>query len=89
MHKCVEEAWKIRHAFCEFNQTSITIIFFSSFFSEIGINSVVRSLVMTLYHQYDVTNILGYRYGFDGLNPSTSESMVLTPEFVKGNNKRK
>ena len=34
-----------------------------------GINDVIRSLVMELYHRYGVRNIVGIRYGFQGLIP--------------------
>ena len=34
-----------------------------------GINDVVRTLVMELYHRYGVRNIMGIRYGFQGLIP--------------------
>jgi len=36
-----------------------------------GINDVIRAIVMELYHRYHVTNIIGIRYGFQGLIPST------------------
>jgi 6-phosphofructokinase 1 len=49
-----------------------------------GINDVIRSLTMTLYYRYGVTNILGIRYGFRGLNPAYGlEPIVLSPDFVK------
>lgn len=34
-----------------------------------GINDVIRSLVMELYHRYGVKNIAGIRYGFQGMIP--------------------
>jgi len=49
-----------------------------------GINDVIRSLVMELYHRYGVKNILGIRYGFQGLIPKYGHAfMELTPEIVK------
>ncbi|MFH1148356.1 MAG: ATP-dependent 6-phosphofructokinase [Pseudomonadota bacterium] len=34
-----------------------------------GINDVIRSIVLALYHTYGVRSILGIRYGFQGLVP--------------------
>jgi 6-phosphofructokinase 1 len=49
-----------------------------------GINDVIRSLVMELYHRYGVKNILGIRYGFQGMIPRYGHSLMeLTPEVVK------
>ncbi|WP_041632964.1 ATP-dependent 6-phosphofructokinase [Maribacter sp. HTCC2170] len=49
-----------------------------------GINNVIRSLVMGLHYFYGVKEILGVRYGFEGLNPSYEHGFVnLTPEYVK------
>jgi 6-phosphofructokinase 1 len=35
-----------------------------------GTNTVLRSAVLELVHKYGVRDILGYRYGFHGLNPA-------------------
>ena len=49
-----------------------------------GINNVIRSLVMGLTYFYGVKEILGVRYGFEGLIPSYGHDfMDLTPSFVK------
>ncbi|HPJ97645.1 MAG TPA: 6-phosphofructokinase [Syntrophales bacterium] len=49
-----------------------------------GINDVIRSLVMELYHRYGVSNIIGIKYGFQGLIPSFGHQIVeLTAEVVK------
>ncbi|MBS2012951.1 MAG: ATP-dependent 6-phosphofructokinase [Deltaproteobacteria bacterium] len=34
-----------------------------------GINNVIRSLVLMLVHKYEVAEVLGFRYGFAGLDP--------------------
>jgi 6-phosphofructokinase 1 len=34
-----------------------------------GLNDVIRGLVMALHYGYGVPNILGFRYGYAGLNP--------------------
>jgi 6-phosphofructokinase 1 len=48
-----------------------------------GINDVIRAIVMALYHRYGVKDIVGYKYGYEGLNPELSQSVLLTPEYVK------
>ena len=48
-----------------------------------GINDVIRSLTMTLFHRYGVKKILGVKYGLLGLNPAFGHKLInLTPEFV-------
>ena len=48
-----------------------------------GINDVIRSLTMTLFHRYGVKKILGVKYGLMGLNPAFGHKLInLTPEFV-------
>ncbi len=49
-----------------------------------GINDVIRAAVMGLYYGYNVRNIAGIRYGFQGLIPKYRHEVVsLTPEVVK------
>jgi 6-phosphofructokinase 1 len=48
-----------------------------------GINNVIRSLVMSLYHGYGVRTIYGIRYGFQGFIPAYGhEPLRLDPEVV-------
>jgi 6-phosphofructokinase 1 len=48
-----------------------------------GINDVIRSLVMELYHRYGMRNIVGIKYGFRGLISKFGHPLVeLTPEVV-------
>ncbi|MDR1084521.1 MAG: ATP-dependent 6-phosphofructokinase [Deltaproteobacteria bacterium] len=48
-----------------------------------GLNDVIRSLVMTLFYRYGVQNILGIKYGYQGLIPAFGHSLVqLTPMLV-------
>jgi len=50
-----------------------------------GTNNVVRSAFYQLYHRYGVREVLGIRYGFQGLHPASAKPPVLlTPEFVEG-----
>lgn len=48
-----------------------------------GINNVIRSLVLELYHGYGVRDILGVRYGYQGMvkNP-TNPPLPLAPDLV-------
>ena len=49
-----------------------------------GMNSVVRSAFLELHHRYGVPEVLGIRYGYQGLNPARSTAPIrLTPEFVE------
>ncbi len=48
-----------------------------------GLNNVIRSLVLTLHHLYGVRRIIGFRYGYHGMNPANEQPPVdLTPEIV-------
>ncbi len=48
-----------------------------------GLNNVIRSLVNQLHYRYGVTRILGFKYGFEGLNPEYNHPVVdLTAEMI-------
>ena len=48
-----------------------------------GLNDVVRSLFLQLHHAYGVKEVLGFRGGYQGLDPARgAEPIVLTPAFV-------
>lgn len=48
-----------------------------------GLNNVIRSVVLTLYHSYGVKNVLGILYGLQGFIPSYGHSVLeLTPAMV-------
>ena len=48
-----------------------------------GVNNVIRSLVLELFHKYQVPRILGFRYGYAGLDPATAHAPVeLSPPAV-------
>ncbi len=49
-----------------------------------GLNNVIRGLTMTLYYGYGVRSILGFHYGYAGLNHDVGHPVTeLTPEFVR------
>jgi 6-phosphofructokinase 1 len=48
-----------------------------------GLNDVIRSLFLELHHAYGVKEVLGFRGGYAGLDPTRgAEPIVLTPAFV-------
>jgi 6-phosphofructokinase 1 len=49
-----------------------------------GLNDVVRAIVMVLWYRYGVKEIVGLRYGYEGLIASFNhEPLVLNPELVE------
>lgn len=48
-----------------------------------GINDVIRAIVMSMHYHYGVTNIYGFKYGYQGLVPEFGHAPVkLTPKDV-------
>ena len=48
-----------------------------------GLNDVIRAIVMELYYHYRMTDIIGFRYGYNGIKEDALEQAVkLTPEYV-------
>jgi len=48
-----------------------------------GLNNVIRSLFLELHYGYGVTEVLGFRGGYSGLDPDCGvEPIKVTPEFV-------
>ncbi len=48
-----------------------------------GLNDVIRSLFLELHHAYGVKEVLGFRGGYQGLDPARgAEPIVLTADFV-------
>ncbi|MDY6833523.1 MAG: ATP-dependent 6-phosphofructokinase [Chloroflexota bacterium] len=49
-----------------------------------GLNDVIRGITMVLWYRYGARNIIGLRYGYEGLIPSCRhQPMQLTPEVVE------
>jgi 6-phosphofructokinase 1 len=47
------------------------------------LNNIIRSLFLELHHTYGVKEVLGFRDGYQGLDPACGEEpVVLTPAFV-------
>lgn len=48
-----------------------------------GLNGVLRSVFLELYHRYGVRDVIGIRYGYAGLNPANGhEPVPLTCDLV-------
>jgi 6-phosphofructokinase 1 len=48
-----------------------------------GLNDVIRSLFFEMHHAYGVKEVLGFRWGYQGLDPEQgAEPFVLTHELV-------
>jgi 6-phosphofructokinase 1 len=48
-----------------------------------GLNDVIRSIVLSLYHHYGVKKVYGFRYGYEGLVTVYGHApLELTPESV-------
>jgi len=49
-----------------------------------GLNDVIRSITLTLTRQYRVKQVLGFRYGYEGLSSKFNHApLELTPEAVR------
>ena len=49
-----------------------------------GLNNVVRSVFLALFHNYGVKTIYGIRYGYEGLNPACGHPLVeINTDFVE------
>lgn len=49
-----------------------------------GVNNVIRSMVLEMTFQYGVRNILGFRFGYRGMNPARGyEPVALNYELVR------
>lgn len=50
-----------------------------------GLNNVIRSLYMELFHRYGVRAVVGVKNGYRGLNPKYGYiPLALTPDIVEG-----
>jgi 6-phosphofructokinase 1 len=48
-----------------------------------GLNDVIRAIVMSLHHHYGVKDVLGFRFGYEGLVPRHGhQPLRLTPDAV-------
>lgn len=48
-----------------------------------GLNDVIRAVVMTAYHEYNVPSVLGIQFGLEGFIPEYGHDVIeLTPDYV-------
>ena len=48
-----------------------------------GLNDVIRSIVLSLYHHYGVSKVYGFRFGYEGLvRQHGHEPLKLTPDAI-------
>lgn len=48
-----------------------------------GLNNVIRSLFLELHHGYGLAEVLGFKGGYSGLDPSRgAEPVTITPSYV-------
>ena len=48
-----------------------------------GINDVIRAIVMSLYYHYNVKDVLGFQFGYEGIRWAEKYPPIqLTPEYV-------
>ena len=79
---CIERAGPREKLFFEPSKTKAAIVTCGGLCP--GINNVIRGIVMALHYFYGVHDILGVRYGYEGLNPEMGhEFLHLEPNTVK------
>jgi len=50
-----------------------------------GLNNVIQSIFLELFHRYGVSKVLGVRYGYRGFDPEAGlEPYEMTPAFIDG-----
>jgi len=77
-----EKAGPREHLFFDPKQTRAAIVTAGGLCP--GTNNVIRSLVLHLVHKYGIDSVLGFRYGFAGLDPaSKAPPITLSPDDVR------
>src|SRR4051812_33834639 len=50
-----------------------------------GLNNVIRSLFLELHYGYGVSEVLGFRGGYRGLDPANGiDPVMITCDFIRG-----
>lgn len=76
-----EKAGPRRHIFFDPAKTRAAIVTCGGLCP--GLNNVIRSVFLELHHRYGVKEVLGIRYGYEGLNLECGQPpIVLTSEIV-------
>lgn len=78
---CFEKAGPRERLFFEPGEITVAIVTCGGVCP--GLNNVIRSAVLELYHNYGVRKVLGIRYGYAGLNAEVGIPPIkLRPELV-------
>lgn len=79
---CLEKAGPREHLYFDPSTTKAAIVTCGGLCP--GINNVIRGIVMALHYFYGVREIVGVRYGYEGLNPAFGHELLpLEPNTVK------
>lgn len=77
-----EKAGPHKHLFFEAAKTKVAIVTCGGLCP--GLNNVIRSIVNQLYYRYNVSNIIGIKYGYEGLISKYNHPVIeLTPQSVE------
>ncbi len=77
-----EKAGPHKHLYFEASKTKVAIVTCGGLCP--GLNNVIRSVVNQLYYRYNVSNIIGIKYGYEGFIPKYSHQIIdLTPQSVE------
>jgi 6-phosphofructokinase 1 len=78
-----EKAGPYEHLYFEPAKTKVAIVTCGGLCP--GLNNVIRSVVNQLYYRYNVTNIIGIQYGYEGFIPKYKHPVIdFTPQRVDG-----
>ncbi|MBI5535628.1 MAG: ATP-dependent 6-phosphofructokinase [Deltaproteobacteria bacterium] len=48
-----------------------------------GLNNVIRSMVLEMHHKYRVREVLGFRYGYQGMGTRALPPINLSPDVIR------
>lgn len=49
-----------------------------------GLNNVIRSMFLELHYKYRIKDVIGFRYGYRGINPKRGfDPILMTPEYIR------
>ena len=78
-----EKAGPRKHLYFEAGKTKVAIVTCGGLCP--GLNNVIRSVVNELYYRYNVNQIVGIQYGYEGFIAKYNHPLVdLTPQRVEG-----
>lgn len=82
LSRSFEKAGPREHIFFKPEQTRAAVVTAGGLCP--GTNNVIRSLVLHLAHKYRIESVIGFRYGFAGLDPASKTPPIpLAPDDVR------